>query len=57
MVGEESVERMDFVDDSKLDSVVSAIMAGTHTGSAGDGMIFISAVEGAYKIGTKEKIL
>jgi nitrogen regulatory protein P-II 1 len=45
------------VEDSKLDSVVSAIMRGTHTGSAGDGMIFVSAVEGAYKIGTKEKIL
>ena len=45
------------VEDSKLDSVVSAIMKGTHTGSAGDGMIFVSAVEEAYKIGTKEKIL
>ncbi len=44
------------VNDSKLESVVSAIIDVTHTGSKGDGMIFVSAVEEAYKIGTKEKI-
>ena len=44
------------VDDSKLESVVSAIMDATHTGSSGDGIIFVSAVEEVYKIGTKEKI-
>jgi len=44
------------VDDSKLESVVSAIMDATHTGSSGDGVIFVSAVEEVYKIGTKEKV-
>jgi nitrogen regulatory protein P-II 1 len=44
------------VEDSKVKSVVTAIMNGTHTGSNGDGMIFVSAVEEAFKIGTKEKI-
>ncbi len=44
------------VNDSKLESVVSAIIDTTHTGSKGDGMIFVSAVEEAYKIGTKEKV-
>jgi len=44
------------VNDSKLESVVSAIMDTTHTGSKGDGMIFVSTVDEAYKIGTKEKV-
>jgi nitrogen regulatory protein PII len=44
------------VNDSKLDSVVSAIIDASHRGSKGDGMIFVSAIEAAYKIGTKEKI-
>jgi len=44
------------VDDSNLEGVVKAIMKVTHTGSSGDGVIFVSAVEEAYKIGTKEKI-
>jgi len=44
------------VNDSKLDSVVSAIIDIAHTGSKGDGMIFVSTVEAAYKIGTKEKV-
>jgi len=44
------------VNDSKLDAVVSAIIKETHTGSKGDGMIFVSTIEEAYKIGTKEKI-
>jgi nitrogen regulatory protein P-II 1 len=44
------------VDESKLDSVVSAIMDSSHTGKSGDGFIFVSDVEQAYKIGTKEKI-
>ena len=44
------------VDDSKIDSVISEIMRVAHTGSSGDGIIFVSSVEQAYKIGTKEKL-
>ena len=44
------------VNDSKLESVVSAIIDVTYTGSKGDGMIFVSSIEEAYKIGTKEKV-
>ena len=44
------------VNDSKLESIISAIMDVAYTGSAGDGMIFVSTVEEAYKIGTKEKV-
>lgn len=44
------------VNDSKLESVVSTIIDVAHTGSKGDGMIFVSTVEEAYKIGTKEKV-
>jgi nitrogen regulatory protein P-II 1 len=44
------------VDDSKVDSTVSAIMDSAYRGNDGDGMIFVSAIEEAYKIGTKEKI-
>ncbi len=44
------------VNDSKLDAVVSAIIDTAYTGSKGDGMIFVSTVDEAYKIGTKEKV-
>ena len=44
------------VDDSKVDSIVSAIMDSAYRGNDGDGMIFVSAIEEAYKIGTKEKM-
>ncbi len=44
------------VNDSILDSVISAILDVAHTGSKGDGMIFVSTVEEAYKIGPKEKV-
>ena len=44
------------VDDSKVDSIVSAIMDSAYRGNDGDGMIFVSAIEEAYKIGTKEKL-
>lgn len=44
------------VNDSKLDAVVSAIIDISYTGSKGDGMIFVSTVDEAYKIGTKEKV-
>ena len=43
-------------DDSKVDSIVSAIIDSAYRGNDGDGMIFVSAIEEAYKIGTKEKI-
>lgn len=44
------------VDDSKVDSIVSAIMDSAYRGNDGDGMIFVSTIEEAYKIGIKEKI-
>ena len=44
------------VNDSKLDAVVSAIMDICYTGHKGDGMIFVSTINEAYKIGTKEKV-
>ena len=44
------------VNDSKLDAVVSAIIDQAYTGHKGDGMIFVSTIDEAYKIGTKEKV-
>ncbi len=38
------------VDDSKVDSVVQAIIEAVHTGSKGDGKIFITNVEKSYDI-------
>ena len=43
------------VDDSKVDSVVQAIIQAVHTGSKGDGKIFITNVEGSYDISTRQK--
>ncbi len=43
------------VDDSKVDSVVKAIMEVAHTGSKGDGKIFVVPVEESYDITTKQK--
>jgi nitrogen regulatory protein PII len=43
------------VNDSQLDSVVSAIMDTAHTGQKGDGKIFVTNVEKSYDISTKEK--
>jgi nitrogen regulatory protein P-II 1 len=42
------------VDDSKVSSVVSSIIDAAHTGTAGDGKIFITNVEEAFDIATKE---
>ena len=42
------------VDDSKVDAVVSAIMNAVSTGTAGDGKIFITNVEEAFDIATKQ---
>ena len=44
------------VNDSKLDAVISAIIDTAHTGAKGDGMIFVSTIDEAHKIGTKEKV-
>jgi len=44
------------VDDSKLDAVVSAIMDVSYRGYDKDGMIFVSTIDEAYKIATKEKL-
>jgi len=38
------------VDDSKVESVVQAIIEAVHTGSRGDGKIFITNVEKSYDI-------
>jgi len=43
------------VDDSKLDAVIQAIMKAAHTGSKGDGKIFVSSVEESYDIATTQK--
>jgi len=43
------------VDDSKVDSVAKAIMEAAHTGSKGDGKIFVVPVEESYDIATQQK--
>lgn len=43
------------VNDSEVDSVISAIMETAHTGQKGDGKIFITNVEDSYDISTKKK--
>ena len=43
------------VDDSKVDSVVDAIVGVASSGSKGDGKIFISPVEESVDIGTKKR--
>ena len=45
------------IDDSKVDSVVAAIIETAHTGEKGDGKIFVSNIEESYDITTKEKSL
>jgi len=42
--------------DSKVDSVVSAIIDVDYRGENGDGMTFVSTIDEAYKISTKEKM-
>ena len=44
------------VDDNDVESVVSSIMDAAHTGTKGDGMIFVTNVESMYNITTKSKI-
>ncbi|MDX1441141.1 MAG: P-II family nitrogen regulator [Nitrosopumilaceae archaeon] len=43
-------------DDSKSDEIINSIMKAAYSGSSGDGIIFVSTIDAAYKIGTKEKI-
>jgi nitrogen regulatory protein P-II 1 len=43
------------VDDSLVEQVVTKILASTSTGLAGEGKIFISAVDEIIDIGTKSK--
>ena len=43
------------VNDSLVDSVVSAIMDTAHTGQKGDGKIFVTNVEESFDISTKQK--
>lgn len=43
------------VSDDKVDSVVSAISNAASTGTKGDGKIFISTIDEAVDIATKEK--
>jgi len=43
------------VDDSKVESVLSAIIESGYSGSKGDGKIFISSVDDAVDIFSKEK--
>lgn len=42
-------------DDEKLDSLVNAILDCAHTGSSGDGLIFVSDVKEAIKIRTRKR--
>ena len=42
------------VDDSKIDTVVTAIINAASTGKAGDGKIFVTNVEEAFDIATKQ---
>ena len=50
------VQLMIVVEDSKVDTALTAIEAGAKTGQHGDGKIFISSVEAAYTIRTGHKV-
>jgi len=43
------------VNDSQVEEMVSAILSVAHTGAKGDGKIFVTNVEEAIDIATKEK--
>jgi len=43
------------VDDSKLEQTVSAIMNAASTSNKGDGKVFVTTVDEAYDIATKQK--
>jgi len=44
------------VEDSKVDQVVSTIADIAHTGSLGDGKIFVSTIDKVIDITSKEKV-
>ena len=43
------------VDDSMVDEIVSILLDAAHTGSSGDGKIFVSTIDEIVDIHTKEK--
>jgi nitrogen regulatory protein P-II 1 len=43
------------VEDSKVEDIVRTIISASHTGSNGDGVIFVSPVEDAYNIRTGKR--
>lgn len=43
------------VSDEFLDRTVDAVLEAAHTGSVGDGKVFVSTVDEAYRVRTKEK--
>lgn len=43
------------VPDEKLDAAINAISSAAHTGEIGDGKIFVSPVEDAYRIRTGDR--
>jgi nitrogen regulatory protein P-II 1 len=43
------------VSDEFLDRTIKAILDSAHTGKIGDGKIFVSNIEEAYRIRTKER--
>jgi len=43
------------VDDSKVDAIVKAVMNTVHTGTKGDGKIFVSPIDELYDITTGQK--
>ena len=43
------------VDDSQVDSIVSAISQAAYSGKKGDGKIFVSTIDNVFDIFTKEK--
>jgi len=45
---------MTVVEDSKLETVINAIMEAASTGKAGDGKIFVTNVDEAFDIATKQ---
>ncbi len=43
------------VDDSMVDAIVKAVMNSVHTGTKGDGKIFVSTIDETYDITTGQK--
>lgn len=43
------------VDDSKADAIITAIVNATGTDTKGDGKVFVSTIEDAIDIGSKQK--